>query len=62
MKKKFVRIFVLILALCVLLSGCAPTSRFAKYVKKGEHQKAVSFYRRELNGKILLEIESVSFL
>ncbi|NLC39454.1 MAG: hypothetical protein GX763_00880 [Clostridiaceae bacterium] len=62
MKKRIVRFLVLILALCILLSGCAPTSRFARHVKKGEYQKAVNFYRRELYGKTLLEIESVSFL
>jgi len=62
MKKRIVRLFVLILALCILLSGCAPTSKFARHVKKGEYQKAVSLYRRELHGKTLLELESVNFL
>lgn len=62
MKKSYVRIIVLILCLCLIVSGCGPTSKFESHVKKGEYQKAISFYLRDLYGKRFLEIESLRFL
>lgn len=62
MKKNVVRLALLVLLLCVLFTGCNPTSKFVRYVKKGEYQKAVNFYQSNLKGKVFSKIDAVSFL